>query len=76
MNTRGVFNNIVSAAPQSTTPANVPVATRVVVPKPQVSNSAAASAAASVLGNKKQAVSVTSLHGSDEEFMKQWQNRL
>lgn len=74
LNTRGVFNK----APSQTT-ANVPapVATRVVVPKPQVTNSAAANAAASTRQTQKRVVPVVNLQSmSDDDFLKNWQNRL
>jgi hypothetical protein len=56
---------------------NVPVATRVVAPKPQVTNSAAANAAAASRGNPKRIAPIANLQGmGDEDFMKNWANRL
>lgn len=54
-----------------------PLATRVVAPKAQVTNSAAAIAAAPSRGNQKRIAPIANLHGmGDEDFMKNWANRL
>lgn len=54
-----------------------PVATRVVAPKPQVTNSAAASAASSTRSSPKRIAPIANLQGmGDEDFMKNWANRL
>ena len=85
LNTRGVFNNLnapnskgVQNVPtQTTAPVNVPVATRVVAPKSQVTNSAAANAAASSRQTQKRVLPVVNLQSmSDDDFLKNWQNRL
>lgn len=56
---------------------NLPVATRVVAPKPQVTNSADANAAAASRGNPKRIAPIANLQGmGDEDFMKNWANRL
>jgi hypothetical protein len=66
MNARGVFTKV-----------NAPVATRVVAPKPQVTNGAAASAAASTRQTQKRVLPVVDLQNmSDDDFLKNWQNRL
>ena len=84
MNARGAFTNVntpnkgVQNAPmQTTVPVTAPVATRVVVPKPQVTNSAAANAAASTRQTQKRVLPVVNLQSmSDDDFLKNWQNRL
>ena len=84
MNARGAFTNVntpnkgVQNAPmQTTVPVTAPVATRVVVPKPQVTNSAAANAAASTRQSQKRVLPVVDLQSmSDDDFLKNWQNRL
>ena len=84
MNARGAFTNVntpnkgVQNAPmQTTVPVTAPVATRVVVPKPQVTNSAAANAAASTRQSQKRVLPVVNLQSmSDDDFLKNWQNRL
>lgn len=85
MNARGAFTKL--NAPNSTgvqnvpmqtiAPVNAPVATRVVAPKPQVTNGAAASAAASTRQTQKRVLPVVNLQSmSDDDFLKNWQNRL
>lgn len=60
-----------------TPPSPVPVATRVVAPKPIVTNSAAASAASSSRGVPKRIAPIANLQGlGDEDFLKTWANRL
>ena len=85
LNTRGVFTNLnasnnkgVQNVPtQTTAPVNVPVATRVVAPKSQVTNGAAANAAASTRQTQKRVISVVNLQNmGDDDFLKNWQNRL
>lgn len=84
MNARGAFTNVntpnkgVQNAPmQTTVPVTAPVATRVVAPKPQVTNSAAANAAASTRQSQKRVLPVVNLQSmSDDDFLKNWQNRL
>jgi len=85
MNARGAFTKVnapnstgVQNAPmQTTAPVNAPVATRVVAPKPQVTNGAAASAAASTRQTQKRVLPVVNLQSmSDDDFLKNWQNRL
>lgn len=85
LNTRGAFTNLnapnskgVQNAPtQTTASVNAPVATRVVVPKSQVTNSAAANAAASTRQTQKRVLPVVNLQSmSDDDFLKNWQNRL
>ena len=85
MNARGAFTKVnapnstgVQNAPmQTTAPVNAPVATRVVAPKPQVTNSAAANAAASTRQTQKRVLPVVNLQNmSDDDFLKNWQNRL
>lgn len=85
MNTRGAFTNlsapnnqgVQNARMQTNAQVNVPVATRVVPPKPQVTNGAAANAAASTRSNPKRVVPVVNLQSmSDDDFLKNWQNRL
>jgi hypothetical protein len=85
MNARGAFTKVnvpnsagVQNAPmQTTVPVTAPVATRVVAPKPQVTNSAAANAAASTRQTQKRVLPVVNLQNmSDDDFLKNWQNRL
>lgn len=85
MNARGAFTKVnvpnsagVQNAPMQTTAlVNAPVATRVVAPKPQVTNSAAANAAASTRQTQKRVLPVVNLQNmSDDDFLKNWQNRL
>lgn len=85
LNTRGAFTNItaqnnkgVQNAPMQTIASvNAPVATRVVVPKSQVTNNAAANAAASTRQTQKRVLPVVNLQSmSDDDFLKNWQNRL
>lgn len=85
MNARGAFTKVnvpnsagVRNAPmQTTVPVTAPVATRVVAPKPQVTNSAAANAAASTRQTQKRVLPVVNLQNmSDDDFLKNWQNRL
>lgn len=84
LNARGVFTKLttpnkgVQNAPmQTTVPVTAPVATRVVAPKPQVTNGAAASAAASTRQTQKRVLPVVNLQSmSDDDFLKNWQNRL
>ena len=85
LNTRGVFNNlnapnskgVQNVSTQTTASVNVPVATRVVAPKSQVTNSAAANAAASTRQTQKRVISVVNLQNmGDDDFLKNWQNRL
>ena len=85
LNTRGVFNNlnapnskgVQNVSTQTTASVNVPVATRVVAPKSQVTNSAAANAAASSRQTQKRVISVVNLQNmGDDDFLKNWQNRL
>jgi hypothetical protein len=85
LNTRGVFTNLnapnnkgVQNAPtQTIASVNAPVATRVVAPKPQVTNGAAANAAASTRQTQKRVLPVVNLQSmSDDDFLKNWQNRL
>lgn len=85
MNARGVFNNLnasnnksVQNTPtQTIAPVTAPVATRVVVPKSQVTNGAAANAAASTRQTQKRVLPVVNLQSmSDDDFLKNWQNRL
>lgn len=77
---KGGFNDLIQPAAQTpATPAvpAVPVATRVVAPKPQVSNSAQANAAASTRTTARRAETlVNPLAMSDDEFMKQMANRV
>jgi hypothetical protein len=48
-----------------------------VAPKPQVTNGAAASAAASTRQTQKRVLPVVNLQSmSDDDFLKNWQNRL
>lgn len=85
MDARGAFTKVnvpnsagVQNAPmQTTVPVTAPVATRVVAPKPQVTNSAAANAAASTRQTQKRVLPVVNLQNmSDDDFLKNWQNRL
>jgi hypothetical protein len=85
MNARGAFtkvsvpnsNGVQNAPMQTTVPVTAPVATRVVAPKPQVTNGAAASAAASTRQTQKRVLPVVNLQSmSDDDFLKNWQNRL
>lgn len=84
LNARGVFTSVnapnkgVQNAPmQTTVPVTAPVATRVVVPKSQVTNGAAANAAASTRQSQKRVLPVVNLQSmSDDDFLKNWQNRL
>jgi hypothetical protein len=85
LNTRGAFTNLnvpsnkgVQNAPtQTTAPVIAPVATRVVAPKSQVANGAAANAAAFTRQTQKRVVPVVNLQSmSDDDFLKNWQNRL
>lgn len=85
MNARGAFtkvnvpnsNGVQNAPMQTTVPVTAPVATRVVAPKPQVTNSAAANAAASTRQTQKRVLPVVNLQNmSDDDFLKNWQNRL
>ena len=85
LNTRGVFTNLnapnnkgVQNAPtQTIASVNAPVATRVVAPKSQVTNGAAANAAASTRQTQKRVLPVVNLQSmSDDDFLKNWQNRL
>lgn len=85
MNARGAFtkvnapnsNGVQNAPMQTTALVNAPVATRVVAPKPQVTNSAAANAAASTRQTQKRVLPVVNLQNmSDDDFLKNWQNRL
>ena len=85
LNTRGVFTNlnapnskgVQNVSTQTTASVNVPVATRVVAPKSQVTNSAAANAAASSRQTQKRVISVVNLQNmGDDDFLKNWQNRL
>ena len=85
LNTRGAFTNLnapnnkgVQNAPtQTTAPVTAPVATRVVAPKSQVTNGAAANAAASTRQTQKRVLPVVNLQSmSDDDFLKNWQNRL
>jgi hypothetical protein len=85
LNTRGAFTNLnapnskgVQNAPtQTIASVSAPVATRVVAPKSQVTNSAAANAAASTRQTQKRVLPVVNLQSmSDDDFLKNWQNRL
>lgn len=85
LNTRGAFTNLIApnnkgvqnAPTQTIASVNAPVATRVVAPKPQVTNSAAANAAASTRQTQKRVLPVVNLQSmSDDDFLKNWQNRL
>jgi len=84
LNARGVFTSVnapnkgVQNAPMQTTASvNAPVATRVVAPKSQVTNGAAANAAASTRQTQKRVLPVVNLQSmSDDDFLKNWQNRL
>ena len=85
LQTRGAFTNlnapngkgVQNASTQTTAPVNAPVATRVVVPKSQVTNGAAANAAASTRQTQKRVLPVVNLQSmSDDDFLKNWQNRL
>ena len=85
MNARGAFtkpnvpnsNGVQNAPMQTTATVNAPVATRVVAPKSQVTNSAAANAAASTRQSQKRVLPVVNLQNmSDDDFLKNWQNRL
>ena len=85
LNTRGAFTNLnapnnkgVQNAPtQTIAPVTAPVATRVVAPKSQVTNGAAANAAASTRQTQKRVLPVVNLQSmSDDDFLKNWQNRL
>lgn len=82
---KGAFADI--ASPQVAQPSQnagvlpaaqvTPLATRVVTPKAQVTNSAAANAAATSRGNPKRIAPISNLQGmGDEDFMKNWANRL
>lgn len=77
---KGGFNDLIQPAattPQVPAVPAVPVATRVVTPKPQVSNSAQANAAASTRTTTRRAETlVNPLAMSDDEFMKQMANRV
>lgn len=82
---KGGFNDLIkppavpatpAAQPAAVTPAT-PVATRVVAPKPQVTNGEQANAAASTRSTSRKAEPfVNPLSMSDDEFMKQMANRL
>lgn len=85
LQTRGAFTNlnapkgkgVQNVSTQTTAPVNAPVATRVVVPKSQVTNGAAANAAASTRQTQKRVLPVVNLQSmSDDDFLKNWQNRL
>ena len=85
LNTRGAFTNLTApnnkgvqnAPTQTIASVNAPVATRVVAPKPQVTNGAAANAAASTRQTQKRVLPVVNLQSmSDDDFLKNWQNRL
>ena len=85
LDTRGAFTNlnasngkgVQNALTQTVVPVTAPVATRVVVPKSQVTNGAAANAAASTRQTQKRVLPVVNLQSmSDDEFLKNWQNRL
>ena len=77
MQAKGGFNDLIQpAAPTQPVPA-VPVATRVVAPKPQASNSDQANAAAATRTTARKAAAIVNpLAMSDDEFMKQMSNRL
>lgn len=63
--------------PATSTPPLAPVATRVAAPKPVVDNGKKASAAASPRGTQQKAkVLINPLAMSDEEFLKQMENRV
>jgi len=73
LNNQGKFNDLVKPMPKS----NQPIATRVVTPKPTVTNGAKASAASttrSVTTSAKQLVNPLAM--SDEDFLKQMNNRV
>lgn len=76
----GAFNDLVAQQQpnvQTAQPAAAPVATRVVAPKPQVAASDKAAAAAPSRVAPRQAKSdINPLSMSDEEFLKQFENRL
>lgn len=85
LNTRGAFANmsasnnqaVQNARMQTNAPVNAPVATRVVAPKAKLTNGAAANAAASTQQSPKRVVPVVNLQSmSDDDFLKNWQNRL
>lgn len=85
LNTRGAFANmsasnnqaVQNARMQTNAPVNAPVATRVVAPKAKLTNGAAANAAASTQQSPKRVVPVVNLQNmSDDDFLKNWQNRL
>jgi hypothetical protein len=85
LHTRGAFNNlnatnnqVVHNAPKQTnSPVITPVATRVAAPKSSLTNGAAANAAASTRLTPKRIVPVAKLENlSDDDFLKNWQNRL
>jgi len=82
---KGAFADIASTAQPTTSGAtqqrpvqvNRPLATRVATPKAQVTNSVAANAASTSRGIPKRIAPVAHLMGaSDEEFMKNWTNRV
>jgi len=73
LNNQGKFNDLVKPIPKN----NQPIATRVVTPKPTVTNGAKASAASttrSVTTSAKQLVNPLAM--SDEDFLKQMNNRV
>ena len=73
LNNQGKFNDLVKPIPKN----NGPIATRVVTPKPVVTNGAKASAASttrSVTTSAKQLVNPLAM--SDEDFLKQMNNRV
>lgn len=80
MQAKGGFNDLIQPAAQTPQAQPVPVepvATRVVTPKPQVSNSAQANAAATTRTSARKAETlVNPLSMSDDEFMKQMSNRV
>lgn len=80
MQAKGGFNDLIQPAvqtPQAPAVPAVPVATRVAAPKPQVSNSAQANAAATTRTTARRAEPlVNPLAMSDDEFMKQMANRV
>ena len=80
MQAKGGFNDLIQPAAQTPQVPAVPVepvATRVVTPKPQVSNSEQANAAASTRTTARKAAQIVNpLAMSDDEFMKQMNNRL
>jgi hypothetical protein len=73
LNNQGKFNDLVKPIPKN----NQPIATRVVTPKPTVTNGTKASAASttrSVTTSAKQLVNPLAM--SDEDFLKQMNNRV